>query len=112
MLLNAECIISNYINYVKTSQVHGIYSRKFLGDLQRKVWINIFVLDMVQFINDHLRLLEKWEKTFLDSVEGASKRKMAEIDVLMKRIKKSLTSQEEMANKVIMGAETTSKTGE
>ena len=90
----------------------SIYSRKFLGDLQRKVWINIFVLDMVQFINDHLRLLEKWEKTFLDSVEGASKRKMAEIDVLMKRIKKSLTSQEEMANKVIMGAETTSKTGE
>ena len=90
----------------------SIYSRKFLRDLQRKVWINIFVLDMVQFINDHLRLLEKWEKTFLDSVEGASKRKMAEIDVLMKRIKKSLTSQEEMANKVIMGAETTSKTGE
>ena len=83
-----------------------------MGDLQRKVWINIFVLDMVQFINDHLRLLGKWEKTFLDSVEGASKRKMAEIDVLMKRIKKSLTSQEEMANKVIMGAETTSKTGE
>lgn len=64
------------------------------------MWINIFVLDMVQFISDHLRLLEKWENTFLDSVEGASKRKLAEIDVLMKRIKKSLASQEEMANKV------------
>lgn len=76
------------------------FYRKFLGELQRKVWINIFVLDMAQFISDHSRLLEKWEKTFLDSVEGASKRKRAEIDVLMKGIKKSLTSQEEMANKV------------
>ena len=71
-----------------------------MGELQRKVWINIFVLDMAQFVDDHLRLLEKWEKAFLDSVEGASKRKLAEIDVLVTRIKKSLTSQEEMANKV------------
>ena len=80
-----------------------MHCRKFLGDIQRKVWINILVLDMTQFISDHLRLLERWEKTFLDSVEGASSRKLAEIDELMKRIKKSLTSQEEMANKVREG---------
>lgn len=40
-----------------------------------QVWINIFVLDMAQFILDNLRLLNSWQEVFLESLVRASERK-------------------------------------
>jgi hypothetical protein len=72
----------------------------FLGRLQRKVWIDVFVLDMSDFIEEHTKLLGVWEEKFLDSIEEASRKKFTEIEALMRKTKKSLGSQEEMSNQV------------
>ncbi len=42
---------------------------------QRQVWINVFVLDLHQFVTDHLRLLHSWQEVFLDSLVRAAERK-------------------------------------
>lgn len=43
--------------------------------LFRQVWINIFVLDLAQFVSDNLRLLHTWQEVFTDSLAKAGEKK-------------------------------------
>ena len=79
--------------------VHKLREVKaFLNQIQRKVWINIFVLEMGPFIEENTSLLEEWEDEFLESIAVSAKLKLEEVKDLMDATRKSLKSQEEMTN--------------
>ena len=56
--------------------------------LFRQVWINIFVLDLAQFVSDNLRLLHTWQEVFTDSLAKAGEKKTKVRDLVpSKRLK-------------------------
>ncbi len=70
----------------------------FLDRQQRKVWINIFMLDLKGFVRDHMLTLQTWQEEFLDATVKAVNRKMREMDDVIDEVKKSFQSKEAMSD--------------
>ena len=74
----------------------------FLSEIQKKVWINIFVLNMSRFIEEHIGILRTWEKDFINSIKEYAEVKKQEIAESMIKIRKSLKSQDEVSNTITL----------
>lgn len=88
---------NEFIRYCETD-VHKLREMTvFLAGLQRRIWINLFVLEMDTFIDEHIQLMRKWEAEFIQSIAEAVSKKETEILEITKSVKKSLSIQEEVS---------------
>ncbi|TRY72347.1 hypothetical protein TCAL_08161 [Tigriopus californicus] len=88
---------NEFIRYCETD-VHKLREMTvFLSGLQRRIWINLFVLEMDTFIDEHTQLMRKWEAEFIQSIAEAVRKKESEILEISKAVKKSLSIQEEVS---------------
>ena len=71
---------------------------EFLQKQHRKVWIDIFMIDLTNFIAEHNETLNTWREDFMGAILNALKERKLVIDDYMNQIRKMFGSREEMAN--------------
>jgi len=60
------------------------------------VWISVFVLDLTQFVDDHLRLLRGWQVSFAAALIAARNEKVKKVEDVEKEVRECFSTKEGM----------------